>query len=509
MDLKFSKRELFVIGVIILLFFAWSMGSMRSAYFWFEEEEKEEKVAQDHIIIRKSDDYIFALDIQEYEDYITSGPIHPTLRDRFEGEDIELDEHLGALSRENYSSYLENGTIAIFLRSRLERESISLPEDAELTGYDRIWWIVIGGEKRYNLYVMGTNIHIYEVDTELNEGPDLTEWYVLINGEKEYRIRLDDRSYQFSIPRREYEGELVEGNISSRLRDILEEGGILLDEDTQLHQKDGRWEIKEGEDMEYWIEIDRNYLDIYKEEIKIYDYSRNWLHYLFPIFIIGGLIVGAVVSPPDDTFQHLMRGMIAGGLIFFFLMWEHITSFLTAFFTGLMNLIPDVSFPSLPDISFGDPTGSGNIWGMNIMGLVIFFLTSAILLALFLYFRRDKPVTTTKQDKDEKTLKSTAERAIKQLHKGEDIDDVIIRNYQRMCLILEKRGIQQKISFTPREFEKKVLEKTDIREKTIDEMTKLFEKAKYSDHPLDESHRDRAIKNFKQIKSDLEGEDDE
>jgi len=165
------------------------------------------------------------------------------------------------------------------------------------------------------------------------------------------------------------------------------------------------------------------------------------------------------------------------------------------------EIFPDIGDSFVPDIGFGNgsepffsPVGSS-------IGVLIFLVS--VLVVIFLFIRRKR--LSEEGSEAEEDISSTADRAITELHEGEDVRDIIIRNYQKMLIILEKEGIKQEISFTPRELEKLALNKLSLTEETIDEMTRLFEEAKYSDHPLGDKERTRAIDNFKQIKEELEG----
>lgn len=512
MDLGLDKRELFIIGIIVLLFFAWTIGNMSSAYLWISEGDTG---VEDEIIVRKQKDYIFTLDIDEYEEYIQSGPVHPDLRDRFEEEDIELDEYLFRLTRRIYYNYLENGTISEDLVEDFEEEGLEIDEDAQVVGYDEVWSIMIDGEIEYQIHEIDADIDVYRINSEIILDPDTMNWYLYIEDDREYKINIDRNSYQFSIPRRDYEGHLQEGNISSRLASILEEGGIAVDEETQLRREEKGWYIDSAEEDEYWLTIEDNYIDVYKEEIKVSEYSypflQNLLSYMLPVIIIASLAIGAIVSPPDTYFGHIGRVFIAFSLIAIIYFGGSLASAGSMLLSAIDGLFPNIGLPSLPDISFGNGLSSEIFTlGTNVVGMILLGIITGVLL-IFLFYSRSKKLSSREgtEKKSKETLSDTAERAIRQLHEGEDIKDVIIRNYQRMSFKLEEQGVEQKTSFTPREFEREALGKLPLKKKTIDEMTKLFEKAKYSHHMLDEKHRDRAIKNFKQIKKDIEGEKDE
>ncbi|MBS3790273.1 MAG: DUF4129 domain-containing protein [Candidatus Thermoplasmatota archaeon] len=184
--------------------------------------------------------------------------------------------------------------------------------------------------------------------------------------------------------------------------------------------------------------------------------------------------------------------------IFYFL--EDIIQTLSRISSPLVDILTDTEDSFVPDIGLRDgsqvtssPIGSS-------IGILI--LLASTLVIVFFFIRHKKLSEQSSRTEDD--ISSTADRAITELHKGDDVRDIIIRNYQKMLIILEREGVKQEISFTPRELENMALDRLSLKKKTIDEMTKLFEEAKYSDHPLGEKERDRALDNFKQIKAELE-----
>jgi len=65
------------------------------------------------------------------------------------------------------------------------------------------------------------------------------------------------------------------------------------------------------------------------------------------------------------------------------------------------------------------------------------------------------------------------------LETGSDFRSTIIRCYKALCTLLDKSGVLQQASLTPREFEKKTIAKLGIRD-SVHQLTTLFEKARYS-----------------------------
>ncbi len=167
----------------------------------------------------------------------------------------------------------------------------------------------------------------------------------------------------------------------------------------------------------------------------------------------------------------------------------------------LKSVFPEIEDSYAPDIGIGD--GSEPIFSPVDSSIWILLFFISILIVIFFFIRHKK--LSEDEVETEEDISSTADRAITELHEGEGVRDIIIRNYQKMLIILEKEGVEQDISFTPRELENIALERLPLEERTIDEMTKLFELAKYSDHPLGDKERTRAIDNFKQIREELGG----
>lgn len=118
------------------------------------------------------------------------------------------------------------------------------------------------------------------------------------------------------------------------------------------------------------------------------------------------------------------------------------------------------------------------------------------------YFTSDK---TEELEKDfEVDMSSTVEEAIRGLYKGKDVNSTIIRCYQNMCYILEESGVSNDAFITPRELQKKTVSELNVSEGAISDLTKLFEKGRYSIHAMDEDDRKRAIKDLKRLKKEIE-----
>jgi hypothetical protein len=74
--------------------------------------------------------------------------------------------------------------------------------------------------------------------------------------------------------------------------------------------------------------------------------------------------------------------------------------------------------------------------------------------------------------------------------------------------VLARAGLRRKASETAIEFLRRVLGDLRVSATAAQELTQLFEEAKFSSHELDESARTRAIASLETIRSELLGEEE-
>ena len=101
-------------------------------------------------------------------------------------------------------------------------------------------------------------------------------------------------------------------------------------------------------------------------------------------------------------------------------------------------------------------------------------------------------------------LMEKIELAMKDLKEGKKVHDVIIRAYEEMCRILSGSGVDGEDSMTPREFQQAVISQTGIRQEPVAKLTALFEEARYSSHPIDDSKRAEALLALRDLKKEME-----
>lgn len=229
------------------------------------------------------------------------------------------------------------------------------------------------------------------------------------------------------------------------------------------------------------------------------DFLEDYIGNVFFVIIILGFGRWFLFSN-EGWKRKSIRGGAFLAVISFIYFSDYIFPKILSILSRFGAILPDIEFPSISDIVLG--SDSQPLFSSAGSSIGILILLSSILALIFFFIRHKK--LSEQSSETEKDISSTADRAITELHEGDDVRDIIMRNYQKMLIILEKEGVQQEISFTPRELEKIALSRLQLSEGTIDEMTRLFEEAKYSDHRLGEKERSRALDNFKRIKNELE-----
>ena len=127
----------------------------------------------------------------------------------------------------------------------------------------------------------------------------------------------------------------------------------------------------------------------------------------------------------------------------------------------------------------------------------------AAVIAVKMAFALRSKKTLKVEDRGEELIRKI-NAAMNELEGGKKVQEVIIRAYEEMCRVLGKSGVKDRDSFTPREFEKEIIRQMDIDPEPVARLTGLFEEAKYSSHPIDDSKRRDAIRALKDLKKEVE-----
>src|SRR5438093_6191539 len=86
------------------------------------------------------------------------------------------------------------------------------------------------------------------------------------------------------------------------------------------------------------------------------------------------------------------------------------------------------------------------------------------------------------------------------LFRSGDVRSVILACFHRFCALLGARGITAQGALTPRELEGLAVERLHVSREASETLTTLFEEARYSEHPLGEADRHRAIESLAGIR---------
>ena len=102
-----------------------------------------------------------------------------------------------------------------------------------------------------------------------------------------------------------------------------------------------------------------------------------------------------------------------------------------------------------------------------------------------------------------------AAKAVRQtlldLEAGTDFRTAVVACYQRMCSLIATRGILRQETLTAREIEGLALAELGLSETSVDDLTGLFEEARYSAHEIGPGERDHAVECLTAIRRELEG----
>lgn len=185
---------------------------------------------------------------------------------------------------------------------------------------------------------------------------------------------------------------------------------------------------------------------------------------------------------------------------------------------GILALIAFIVVVKLISDGFSQPVdgdgGGGGGGGEIIPGTgeggtesyFIYIITLVIIAVLVyvivkeLWSRRTPPLMAgSKQD-----IKVIIDEAVDSLESGRDPRTVIYRSYLRMCKLLERRGLTDISYMTPGEFAAVAVREFHLPADKVEELTYLFEEARYSDHPVGESMKERSIRCLDSIRRSIE-----
>ncbi|HKW03971.1 MAG TPA: DUF4129 domain-containing protein [Nitrososphaerales archaeon] len=165
-------------------------------------------------------------------------------------------------------------------------------------------------------------------------------------------------------------------------------------------------------------------------------------------------------------------------------------AFLILFLVGLIEGLRAISqFSASPNSA----PNLGSLDGAELYSAII-VITAGSLFGLFFLLRphakllrknQKVVLVATSQEEKVKELRAIFERTAHSIGQGEDPRSTIIRCYDAVVLLLEKNGLLQRPSLTPREFVLEISSRIGLSpSKYLHEVTLLFERARYSAEEL-------------------------
>ncbi|HEX9341828.1 MAG TPA: DUF4129 domain-containing protein [Thermoplasmata archaeon] len=155
---------------------------------------------------------------------------------------------------------------------------------------------------------------------------------------------------------------------------------------------------------------------------------------------------------------------------------------------------------------------SGNVtaWPASVgapLGLFLAITVLGTILGMSYLLRRNAGGFEVDDDAapdERRTASEAVGAAIAELEIGGDVRGAILACFQRFCRLLGSRGIAEQGAMTPRELERLAVDRLRVSPDASGTLTSLFEEARYSDHPLREADRARAIESLTGIRAALE-----
>jgi hypothetical protein len=141
------------------------------------------------------------------------------------------------------------------------------------------------------------------------------------------------------------------------------------------------------------------------------------------------------------------------------------------------------------------------VFAVVVIAIYVFALSSRIFPHLL------ELLTEREPDRTRRRLEaaSAVRRTLLDLEAGTDFRTTVMACYQRVCSLLATRGVTQQEALTAREIEGLALAELGLSRGSVDDLTGLFEEARYSTHEIGPSQRDRAVECLSQIRRELEG----
>ncbi len=224
------------------------------------------------------------------------------------------------------------------------------------------------------------------------------------------------------------------------------------------------------------------------------------------ILLVGGFLlavaIGLIVMPPEFRKAFLNK-----------VFWISLFAAIILVFAKPSDAEPQIILPE-ESIGANAPLGEEDAAeGINIQpaetfnaekispvwGYLITLVTLLIVAILFWWLWRVWDQARQVEEHPQKELQRIARASLDDLAEGAEWEDVIIRSYVEMGKVVnERRGIARDVEMTPHEFAQRLVS-AGLPANPVRELTRLFERVRYSPHTADEREVARAVACLEEI----------
>lgn len=235
---------------------------------------------------------------------------------------------------------------------------------------------------------------------------------------------------------------------------------------------------------------------------------------LFVLYLLGalGIVVGFILTKSkwEPRESHWLRNTVTTLLVFSLLTALGYRVFHTR---ALERRLHDVAQQNLH--SGGNQGGGSKLpprlrhttGGAHFDGTLALALLGLLVVGGALYYVRRRSSTLPELPGSDPSVRSdlaaAVSDAIEDLENEPDARRAVIAAYARMERALARHGHGRHPAETPFEYLARILAELDVRPSAAEELTQLFERAKFSSHPVDELMKHRAIAALSSVREDL------
>jgi hypothetical protein len=129
-----------------------------------------------------------------------------------------------------------------------------------------------------------------------------------------------------------------------------------------------------------------------------------------------------------------------------------------------------------------------------------------MVIAALLLSRRGRSGTEAEKEEEPDVIEALTEfvdGSLEDLESEPDPRRAIIAAYARMEHVFARHGVPRRPEEAPLEYLARVLAMVEVRGSAVQALTDLFERAKFSDHPMDRAMKREAISALEAIRGDL------